>query len=245
MGRPDVYFEVSASITVLVLLGQVMELRARKQTSSAIRALLDLTPKMARRVEQDGSEVDVSLEQVTVGDRLRVRPGEKIPVDGRVEEGKSSVDESMVTGESLPVLKQPGDRLIGSTLNGTGSMLMVADRVGSQTLLAQIVAMVATAQRSRAPIQRLADRVASIFVPAVIACAVAAFIGWFSFGPEPRFAHALVSAVATDHRLSLCFRFGNTHGDHGRNGGGSTPWHSRPRCTCFGDYGESRCRRHR
>ena len=196
MERPDVYFEVSASITVLVLLGQVMELRARKQTSSAIRALLDLTPKIARRVEQDGSELDLPLERILVGDRLRVRPGEKIPVDGRVEEGKSSVDESLVTGESLPALKQSADKLIGGTLNGTGSMLMVAERVGRETLLAQIVAMVATAQRSRAPIQRLADRVASIFVPAVIACAVAAFIGWFLFGPEPRFAHALVSAVA-------------------------------------------------
>lgn len=195
-GRPDVYFEVSAAITVLVLLGQVMELRARKQTSSAIRALLDLTPKMARRIGRDGSETDVPLERIIVGDRLRVRPGEKIPVDGHVEEGKSSVDESMVTGESIPVLKQPGDKVIAGTLNGTGSMLMVAERVGSETLLAQIVAMVATAQRSRAPIQRLADRVAAIFVPAVIACAIAAFVGWFFFGPEPRFAHALVSAVA-------------------------------------------------
>jgi Cu+-exporting ATPase len=195
-GRPDVYFEVSAAITVLVLLGQVMELRARKQTSSAIRALLDLTPKLARRVGRDGVDTDVPLEQIIVGDRLRVRPGEKIPVDGRIEEGKSSVDESMVTGESLPGLKQPGDRLIAGTMNGTGSLLMVAERVGSETLLSQIVAMVATAQRSRAPIQRFADRVAAIFVPAVIACAIAAFLGWFFFGPEPRFAHALVSAVA-------------------------------------------------
>jgi P-type Cu+ transporter len=195
-GRPDVYFEVSAAITVLVLLGQVMELRARKQTSGAIRALLDLTPKMARRIRRDGNETDVPIEQIIAGDRLRVRPGEKIPVDGHVEEGKSSVDESMVTGESIPVLKQPGDKVIAGTLNGTGSMLMGAERVGSETLLAQIVAMVATAQRSRAPIQRLADRVAAIFVPAVIACAIAAFIGWFFFGPEPRFAHALVSAVA-------------------------------------------------
>jgi len=195
-GHPDVFFEVSAGITVLVLLGQVMELRARKQTSRAIRALLDLSPKMARRVAEDDSEADVPLHQVIAGDRLRVRPGEKIPVDGRVLEGKSSIDESMVTGESIPVLKEPGDKLIGGTLNGTGSMLMVAERVGSETLLAQIVAMVATAQRSRAPIQRLADRVAAIFVPAVIACAIAAFVGWFLFGPEPRFAHALVSAVA-------------------------------------------------
>ena len=196
MGRPDVYFEVSASITVLVLLGQVMELRARKQTSGAIRALLNLTPKMARKVEESGREADVPLEQIVVGDRLRVRPGEKIPVDGRVEEGKSSVDESMVTGEAIPVLKQQGDKLIAGTVNGTGSMLMAAQRVGSETLLAQIVAMVASAQRSRAPIQRLADRVAAVFVPTVIACAIAAFAGWFLFGPEPRFAHALVSAVA-------------------------------------------------
>ena len=195
-GHPDIYFEVSASITVLVLLGQVMELRARKQTSGAIRALLDLTPKMARRIEQSGQEVDVPLEHVIIGDRLRIRPGEKIPVDGRVEEGKSSVDESMVTGESIPVLKQSGDKLVGGTLNGTGSVLMVAERVGSETLLAQIVAMVASAQRSRAPIQRLADRVAAVFVPAVIACAIAAFLCWLVFGPEPRFAHALVSAVA-------------------------------------------------
>ncbi|HEX4663018.1 MAG TPA: heavy metal translocating P-type ATPase [Terriglobales bacterium] len=195
-GRPDVYFEVSAAITVLVLLGQVMELRARKQTSSAIRALLDLTPKMARRIGRDGVETDVPLEQIVVGDRLRIRPGEKIPVDGRVEEGKSSVDESMVTGESLPVLKEAGDKVIAGTLNGTGSFVMVAERVGSETLLAQIVAMVATAQRSRAPIQRLADRVAAIFVPAVISCAIAAFLGWFFFGPEPRLAHAMVSAVA-------------------------------------------------
>ncbi|HKT25735.1 MAG TPA: heavy metal translocating P-type ATPase [Terriglobales bacterium] len=195
-GRADVYFEVSAAITVLVLLGQVMELRARKQTSSAIRALLDLTPKMARRVARDGSETDVPLEQVVAGDRLRVRPGEKVPVDGRVEDGKSSVDESMVTGDSVPVSKQAGDKVIGGTLNTNGSLLIVAERVGSETLLAQIVGMVASAQRSRAPIQRLADRVAAIFVPAVIACAMAAFFGWLLFGPEPRFAHALVSAVS-------------------------------------------------
>jgi Cu+-exporting ATPase len=195
-GRADVYFEVSAAITVLVLLGQVMELRARKATSSAIRALLDLTPTMARRIARDGSETDIPLEQVAVGDRLRVRPGEKVPVDGRVEDGKSSVDESMVTGESFPVLKQAGDKVIGGTLNANGSLLVVAERVGSETLLAQIVGMVASAQRSRAPIQRLADRVAAVFVPAVIACAIAAFFGWLLFGPEPRFAHALVSAVA-------------------------------------------------
>src|SRR6185312_1926753 len=195
-GRADVYFEVAAGITVLVLLGQVMELRARKQTSGAIRALLDLTPKLARRVAEDGSEADVPLEHVVGGDRLRVRPGETIPVDGRIEDGKSSVDESMVTGESIPILKEAGDKLIGGTLNGTGSMLMIAERVGSETLLAHVVAMVASAQRSRAPIQRVADHVAAIFVPAVIASAIAAFAGWFFLGPEPRFAHALISAVA-------------------------------------------------
>ncbi len=194
--RPEVYFEVSAAITLLVVLGQVMELRARKQTSSAIRALLDLTPKLARRIDRNGNEADIPLDQVAVGDRLRVRPGEKIPVDGRVEEGKSSVDESMVTGESFPVLKQAGDKVIGGTLNANGSLLIVAERVGSETLLAQIVGMVASAQRSRAPIQRLADRVAAVFVPAVIACAIAAFFAWMFFGPEPRFAHALVSAVS-------------------------------------------------
>ena len=196
MNRPEVYFEVSAAIIVLVLLGQVMELRARRQTGSAIRALLDLSPKMARRIARDGSEADVPLEDIAYGDRLRVRPGEKIPVDGRVEEGKSSVDESMVTGESVPVLKQPAAKVIGGTLNGTGSLLVVAERVGSQTLLAQIVAMVARAQRSRAPIQRLADRVAAVFVPGVIVCSIAAFLGWFFFGPEPRLPHALASAVA-------------------------------------------------
>jgi Cu+-exporting ATPase len=195
-GRAEVYFEVSAAITVLVLLGQVMELRARRQTSSAIRALLDLTPKTARRIARDGTETDIPLEQVVVGDRLRVRPGEKVPVDGRVQEGKSTVDESMVTGEAFPILKQEGDKVIGGTLNANGSLLIVAERVGSATLLAQIVAMVASAQRSRAPIQRLADRVAAIFVPAVIACAIAAFFGWLLFGPEPHFAHALVSAVS-------------------------------------------------
>lgn len=195
-GKPDVYFEVSATITVLVLLGQVMELRARKQTGSAIRALLDLTPRLARRIDRNGHETDIPLEQVAVGDRLRVRPGENIPVDGRVEDGKSSVDESMVTGESLPVLKQARDKVIGGTLNTNASLLIVAERVGSETLLAQIVSMVASTQRSRAPIQRLADRVAAIFVPAVIACSIAAFLGWLFFGPEPRFAHALVSAVS-------------------------------------------------
>ena len=195
-GRPDVYYEAAASITVLVLLGQVLELRARSRTGAAIRALLDLAPKMARRIEPDGSERDIPLDQVRPGDRLRVRPGEKVPVDGVVLEGASAVDESMVTGESVPVEKTAGSRLIGATVNGTGAMIMRAERVGSETLLAQIVKMVAAAQRSRAPIQRLADKVSGYFVPAVISVAVLAFIAWALWGPEPRLAHALVNAVA-------------------------------------------------
>jgi Cu+-exporting ATPase len=194
-GTPALYFEAAAAITALVLLGQVLELRARSRTGAAIRALLDLSPKMAR-VLRDGREEDVPLEQVIVGDRLRVRPGEKIPVDGAVLEGTSGVDESMITGESIPVSKGPGGRLIGATVNGTGSLVMRAERVGSETLLAQIVRMVSQAQRSRAPIQRLADRVAGWFVPAVIAIAVLTFAAWSLFGPEPRLAHALVNAVA-------------------------------------------------
>ena len=195
-GTPDVYYEAAAAITVLVLLGQVLELRARSRTGAAIRALLDLAPKLARRMEADGSERDVPLEQVRVGDRMRVRPGEKIPVDGVVVEGASAVDESMVTGESVPVEKTPGSNLIGGTVNGTGAMLMRAERVGSETLLAQIVKLVAEAQRSRAPIQRLADKVSGYFVPAVISIAVLTFIVWALFGPDPRMAHALVNAVA-------------------------------------------------
>jgi P-type Cu+ transporter len=194
-GRADVYFEVAAAITVLVLLGQVIELRARKQTSGAIRALLDLSPRTARRL-RDGSEEDIPLEQVMVGDHLRIRPGEKVPVDGIVEEGKSSVDEAMLTGEPIPVAKQKGDKVIGGTVNQTGAFIMRAERVGSETLLAQITQMVAEAQRSRAPIQRLADRVSGWFVPAVIAAAVLAFAAWIVFGPEPRLPHAIVSAVA-------------------------------------------------
>jgi P-type Cu+ transporter len=194
--RPDVYFEAAAAIVTLVLLGQVLELRARSQTSSAIRALLDLSPKMARVIKGDGSEHDVPLEEVKPGDRLRVRPGEKIPVDGVVLDGSSVVDESMITGESVPVEKTTASRLIGATVNGNGSLVMRAERVGSETMLAQIVQMVSQAQRTRAPIQRLADKVAGWFVPAVIAIAVVTFIVWVSFGPEPRFAHAIVNAVA-------------------------------------------------
>jgi Cu+-exporting ATPase len=194
-GTPVLYFEAAAAITALVLLGQVLELRARSRTGAAIRALLDLSPKMAR-VVRDGREQDIPLEQVIPGDRLRVRPGEKIPVDGAVLEGTSGVDESMITGESIPVSKGPGSRVIGATVNGTGSMVMRAERVGGETLLAQIVRMVSRAQRSRAPIQRLADRVAGWFVPAVIAIAIQTFATWSFFGPEPRLAHALVNAVA-------------------------------------------------
>jgi Cu+-exporting ATPase len=195
-GEVEVYFEAAAVIITLVLLGQVLELRARGQTSSAIRALLGLAPKTARRIAADGTEQDVPLDQVQVGDQLRVRPGEKVPVDGKVLEGNNSIDESMVTGEPIPVEKQAGDRVTGGTVNGTGALVMQAERVGSETLLAQIVRMVSQAQRSRAPIQRLADVVAAWFVPAVIATALIAFIVWFAVGPQPRFAYALVSAVA-------------------------------------------------
>jgi Cu+-exporting ATPase len=195
-GYPDVYFEAAAAITTLVLLGQVMELRARSRTSSAIRALLDLSPKMARRLNADGSETDVALEDVKPGDRLRVRPGEKVPVDGVILEGSSSIDESMITGESRPVGKTVGGNVIGATINGTGSFVMRAERVGDETLLARIVQLVSRAQRSRAPIQRLADRVSRWFVPLVIAVAIVTFVSWFLVGPQPRLAHALVNAVA-------------------------------------------------
>jgi P-type Cu+ transporter len=191
-----VYFEAAASITVLVLLGQVLELRARSQTSSAIRALLALAPKTARRLRDDGSDEEIPLGSVQPGDRLRVRPGERVPVDGVVLEGASAVDESMVTGESIPVEKTSGTRVIGGTVNGTGSFVMRAERVGGDTLLAQIVHMVGEAQRSRAPIQRLADVVSSYFVPAVVGIAVLTFVAWAVLGPEPRLAYALVNAVA-------------------------------------------------
>ena len=195
-GRVAVYFEAAAVITTLVLLGQVLELRARSRTSQAIRMLLELAPKTARRVTGDGREEDIPLEQVQPGDLLRVRPGEKIPVDGVVQQGHSSVDESMVTGEPIPVEKNAGDRLIGATVNSTGSLLMLAEKVGGETLLAQIVSMVSEAQRSRAPIQKLADAVAAWFVPAVVIIAVITLIVWWQWGPEPRLAHAIVNAVA-------------------------------------------------
>jgi Cu+-exporting ATPase len=196
MGNVPVYFEAAAVITTLVLLGQVLELKARSSTSAALRALLGLAPKTARRIARDGSEEDVALDQVMRGDVLRVRPGEKVPVDGVVLEGSSAVDESMVTGESIPVEKHAGDRVIGATVNGTGSLVMRAERVGSETLLSQIVQMVAEAQRSRAPIQRLADVVAGYFVPAVILIAFVTFFVWALVGPEPRMAYAIINAVA-------------------------------------------------
>ncbi|PYQ06461.1 MAG: heavy metal translocating P-type ATPase [Acidobacteria bacterium] len=195
-GEVGVYFEAAAAIVTLVLLGQVLELRARSRTSSALKALLGLAPRTARRLREDGGEEEVPLERVAVRDRLRVRPGEKVPVDGVVVEGTSAVDESMVTGESLPVEKKPGDRVIGATLNGTGSFIMRAEKVGADTVLARIVRLVSEAQRSRAPIQRLADVVASYFVPAVVVAAIVTFAAWALFGPPPRMAYALVNAVA-------------------------------------------------
>jgi len=195
-GSVSIYFEAAAVITVLVLLGQVLELRAREHTSGAIKALLNLAPKTARRIGADGVDEEVALDQVVVGDRLRVRPGEKVPVDGIVEEGRTSVDESMVTGESMPVSKAVGDKVIGSTLNQSGALVIRADNVGRDTMLARIVQMVADAQRSRAPIQRMADKVAGLFVPVVLAIALFAFVAWGIWGPEPRFAHGLVAAVA-------------------------------------------------
>ena len=195
-GQIDVYFEPAAVIVALVLLGQVMELRARSQTSSAIRALLGLAPKTAKRLDDKGGEADVPLDQVQVGDRIRVRPGEKVPVDGIVLEGHSSIDESMISGEPIPVEKDKDAKVTAGTVNGTGGFVMRAERVGADTLLSQIVKMVSEAQRSRAPIQRLADRVSSYFVPAVIVAAIVTFAVWFLAGPQPRFAHALVNAVA-------------------------------------------------
>jgi heavy metal translocating P-type ATPase len=195
-GSVAVYFEAAAVITVLVLLGQVLELKAREQTSGAIRALLDLSPKIARRIKSDGNDEDVSLDQVLVGDRLRVRPGERVAVDGEILEGRSAIDESLVTGESMPVTKTVGEKVIGGTMNQSGGFVMRADKVGRDTVLSQIVQMVAQAQRSRAPIQRLADQVAAWFVPAVIAAALVAFAVWSIWGPEPRFSYAFIAAVS-------------------------------------------------
>jgi Cu+-exporting ATPase len=195
-GAVPVYFEAAAVITVLVLLGQVLELRAREQTGGAIRALLDLAPKTARRVRDDGTDEEVTLDLIQVGDRLRVRPGEKTPVDGEIVEGRVSIDESLVTGESMPVTKEPGAKVVAGSLNKTGSFVMRAEKVGAETLLARIVQMVAQAQRSRAPIQRMADLVSAWFVPAVLAAAALAFVAWAVAGPEPRLSYALVAAVS-------------------------------------------------
>ena len=195
-GTVAVYFEAAAVIVVLVLLGQVLELRARERTGGAIRALLDLAPKMARIVRADGTEADVALEEIKAGDHLRVRPGDKVPVDGKVLEGSSSIDESMLTGEPLPIKKQPGDDVTGGTINGTGSFIMIAERVGADTTLSQIVNMVAEAQRSRAPIQKMVDRVSYYFVPLVVLAAIIAFIAWSIWGPSPALAYALIAAVS-------------------------------------------------
>jgi P-type Cu+ transporter len=195
-GSVPIYFEAASAITTLVLLGQVLELRARSRTSAAIRSLLKLSPKTARLVRADGTEIDVPIEHIYAGDSLRVRPGEKVPVDGVIIDGESSVDESLMTGESIPVEKSPGAAVIGGTVNGTGTFVMRAERVGSETLLSQIVRMVSEAQRSRAPMQKLADRVSGYFVPAVILVAILTFIVWAAYGPEPRMAHALLNAVA-------------------------------------------------
>ncbi len=222
-GYPDVYFEAAAAITTLVLLGQVMELRARSRTSAAIRALLDLSPKMARLLSADGTngqvtEKDIPLESVKPGDRLRVRPGEKVPVDGIVLEGRSSIDESMITGESIPVEKEANSKVIGATINATGSFIMQAERVGSETLLARIVQLVGQAQRSRAPIQRLADKVAAWFVPTVVAVAVITFVAWFFARPAaPPRECSRQRSRRPDHRLSLRTRTRHAHGHHGRH----------------------------
>jgi P-type Cu+ transporter len=195
-GSVAIYFEAAAVITVLVLLGQVLELKAREQTSGAIRALLDLSPKIARRIRPDGTDEDMSLDQVAVGDRLRVRPGERVPVDGEIVEGRSAIDESMVTGESMPGAKSVADKVLGGTMNRSGTFIMRADKVGRDTVLSQIVQMVAAAQRSRAPIQRLADQVSAWFVPTVILVAVLAFLAWSLWGPEPRLTYGLIAAVS-------------------------------------------------
>ena len=220
-GAVPVYFEAAAVITTLVLLGQVLELRAREQTGGAIRALLDLAPKTARVVHAEGADEEVALEEVKIGDALRVRPGEKVPVDGQIIEGRSAVDESMLTGESMPVGKSAGDKVIGGTLNQSGAFVMRADKIGRDTVLAQIVQMVAQAQRSRAPIQRLADQVSGWFVPLVIAVAALAFVAWAIWGPEPRLTYGLLAAISVhDHRLPVRAWLGHSDVDHGRRGTG-------------------------
>ena len=218
-GSVAVYFEAAAVITVLVLLGQVLELRAREQTSGAIKALLSLAPTRARRIKEDGSDEDIELDQVRVGDHLRVRPGDKVPIDGVVTDGRSNVDESMVTGEPVPVQKEAGSKAIGGTINGQGSFVMRAEKVGRDTMLAQIVQMVAQAQRSRAPIQRLADTVSGWFVPAVIGIAILAFAAWAIWGPPPAMGYGLIAGgQRADHRLPLRTWPCDPDVDHGRRG---------------------------
>lgn len=195
-GHVGVYYEAAAVIVTLILLGQVLELKARSQTGQAIKKLLGLAAKSAKKILDDGSEKDVPLDEVQVGDKLRVRPGEKIPVDGTVLDGKSSVDESMITGEPIPVMKSKGDKVVGATINGTGSFIMSAEKVGGETLLSRIIHMVAEAQRSKAPIQKLADSVAGIFVPVVISISIITFIVWAIWGPEPAFSFAIINAVS-------------------------------------------------
>ena len=215
-GEVGLYFEAAAVIVTLILLGQVLELRARSQTNAAIKALLGLSPKTARRILPNGEEQDVPLDTVDIGYSLRVRPGEKVPVDGIVSEGQSAIDESMLTGEPIPVSKKPGDTVIGATVNTTGSLVIEANRVGSNTLLAQIVHMVAEAQRSRAPIQKLVDVVSSWFVPAVVIIALMSFVVWATIGPEPRFAYAIINAVAVlIIAVSVRTRARDANVDHG------------------------------
>ena len=235
-----VYYEAAAVITVLVLLGQVLELRARERTGSAIRALLNLAPKTARRLRADGQDEEIPLEQVQVGDRLRVRPGDAVPVDGTVLEGKSAVDESMVTGESMPVEKEAGAKLIGGTINGTGALVMRAEKVGADTLLSRIVHMVAEAQRSRAPIQRLADAVSAWFVPAVIAVAVVAFVAWMIWGRPRLRLRARRGRLGPDHRLSLCAGAGDADVDHGGHRQGRHGRHPDQECRSPGALREGR-----
>ncbi len=230
-GRVGVYYEAAAVIISLTLLGQILELKARSQTSAAIKALLGLAPKTARRIEADGTESDVALTHVHVGDLLRVRPGEKVPVDGIVVEGASAVDESMLTGEPMPVTKRAGDRLIGATLNTSGSLTMRSERVGASTMLSQIVQLVAQAQRSKAPLQRMADRVAGYFVVTVVLIAVATFFAWGMLWRRARLAvRAHQRRVRVDHRVSLRARPRDAHVDHGRDGKSGDPGHPVSRC---------------